>query len=91
MENLTEIKPKWVEELDECSEIRLDLGHYVRHGMEPLPSILAILKEIRPCQVLHLMEVERPEILCEVLKDHGFEHYAQRRGRVWDLYLRRCL
>jgi hypothetical protein len=83
-------KPDWVKNNNPETEMFLDLRRYLRHGLEPLPAIGNILKELRPCQVLRLATSQDPNFLDSVLAPMGFEHFAERKGKVWNVFFRKC-
>ena len=83
-------KPEWVKNLAMGSELFIDLRRYLRYGMEPLPAVEDMLKELRPCQVLRLATKEEPVLLYTILGDMGFEHYAEPAGKHWNVYFRKC-
>jgi hypothetical protein len=90
MNNVRTEKPDWVKGLASGSELFIDLRRFVRYGLEPLPAIEALLEELRPCQILRLAAREEPVLLCHILGDRGFEHYAEYQGGGWDVYFRKC-
>jgi hypothetical protein len=83
-------KPEWMSNFNPESELFLDLRRYLRNGLEPLPAILDLLRESRPCQILHLAGSQDPVTLYEILEPMGFEHYTEHRGKRWDAYFRKC-
>jgi len=83
-------KPEWVKNLAPGAELSVDLRRFLRYGVEPLPAIEDLLKELRPCQVLLLTAKEEPVLLCNILGDMGFEHYAEPQGKHWNVYFRKC-
>ena len=83
-------KPEWVSSLVPGSELTVDMRRFLRYGVEPLPAIEDLLKELRPCQVLRLAAKEEPVQLYEILGPMGFEHYAEPQGHHWDVYFRKC-
>ncbi len=85
------VKPEWIRNLRPDSEIFLDMGHYLRHGMKPLAKIQELLGDLRPCQYLHLVRSRDPALLYRIFRPMGFECYAEQRGRTWDVYLKRCV
>jgi hypothetical protein len=90
MESMKTGKPDWVRDSRRGEELFLDLGRYLRHGMEPLPEIMRMLEEARPCQCLHLVSPKEPVTLYAVLEPMGFEHYSEKQGKVWNVYFRKC-
>jgi hypothetical protein len=90
MNNVKTGKPDWVTGLAPGSELFIDLRRFVRYGLEPLPAIEELLEELRPCQILRLATREEPVLLCHILGERGFEHYAENHGREWDVYFRKC-
>ena len=90
MKEMKAKKPDWMKNHSPKGEILLDLRRFLRHGLEPLPEIEGILRELRPCQVLHLTCAQDPVLLYGILAPLGFEHYTRRRGKVWDIYFRNC-
>lgn len=90
MESMKIERPDWVKNSSLGDELFLDLRRYLRHGMEPLPEIMRILEEARPCQCLHLVGANEPVTLYAILEPMGYEHYAEKKGRFWDIYFRRC-
>ncbi len=90
MREKTTEKPKWVEECGPEGEIFLDLRRFLRHGLEPLPEVEGLLQELRPCQVLRLATNQEPVQLYSILEPKGFEHFTERKGKHWNIYLRNC-
>ncbi|HVZ81549.1 MAG TPA: hypothetical protein VHE12_12240 [bacterium] len=83
-------KPAWVSDSDPSSEVSMDLRRYLRHGMEPLPDIEAVLQELRPCQVFHLRTEREPILLYPMFMRMNFERFSNGSADGWDVYLRKC-
>ncbi|GEM_PF-2223385 len=84
------IRPEWMRNRLPNTDLFLDLRRFLRHGLEPLPELEGLLRELRPCQVLCLAAKEEPVTLYRILESQGFEHYAERQGRHWNVYIRNC-
>jgi hypothetical protein len=90
MNNVKMEKPDWVKGFIPGSELFIDLGRFVRYGLEPLPAIEELLEDLRPCQILRLATREEPVLLCHILGERGFEHYSECKGGNWEVYFRKC-
>jgi hypothetical protein len=90
MNNVKTEKPDWVKSLAPGSDLFIDLRRFARYGLEPLPAIEALLDELRPCQILRLAAREEPVLLCRILGEKGFEHYAEYKAGEEDVYFRKC-
>ena len=83
-------KPEWAQSRGPEGEIFLDLRRFLRHGIEPLPEVEGLLREMRPCQVLRLATKTEPTHLYGLLEPKGFEHYAEQEGKHWNVFFRNC-
>ena len=81
-------RPDWTQGIDGCDEVFLDLRRYLRHGLEPLPEIESVLKELRPCQIFHMKTEKEPILLYPLFYRMGLERYTQGSDNGWDVYLR---
>jgi len=90
MDTVNRQRPDWVDKASANGELFLDLRRYLRHGVEPLPDIEDTLKELRPCQVLHLACDREPVLLYPILEPMGFTHHADCDGKGWHVYFRKC-
>ncbi len=86
--SLTGKKTDWVQTLKPGDEITLDMTALVENGLEPMSAVLETVEDMRPCQCLHVVFCHEPLVLCKALEERGFEHYAQCRKGVWDIYFR---
>ncbi|HVM31508.1 MAG TPA: hypothetical protein VMU88_00095 [bacterium] len=88
---MTDIKrPAWVAGSNPGEELHIDLGRYLRYGLEALPAVEEMLSELRPCQVLHLTSAREPVMLYEILKNKGFENFNEAKNGTWHSYFRQC-
>jgi hypothetical protein len=83
-----ETKPDWVKKLKMEDQFLLDMTSLVENGLEPLPVILRLVEDIRPCQCLHLVFNHEPLLVYQTLEKKGFERYSEFRRGVWDIYFR---
>ncbi len=84
-------KPGWVKNLTPESELFVDMNRFLRYGLESLPEVENLLKELRPCQVLHLCALKEPTILDDMLRLRGYESFAEYKDKSWHLYFKKCL
>ncbi|HET9869732.1 MAG TPA: hypothetical protein VFR02_04430 [bacterium] len=84
-------RPAWVENANADNELTIDLGRYLRYGLEALPAVEDLLTELRPCQVLHLTSPREPVMLYEILRRKGYENFNEARNGVWHSYFRKCV
>lgn len=83
-------RPAWVEATPENEMLHIDLGRFLRYGLEALPEVEEIMSELRPCQVLHLTSTREPVMLYEILREKGFANFNEARNGVWHSYFRKC-
>ncbi len=89
METTKDVKPEWVRNLQTDSEIFLDVGRYLRNGMDPMEDIRELLADLRPCQHLHLARSREPVLFYRAFRPMGFDCYVEQEGPTWDVYLKR--
>lgn len=82
-------KPGWAVSLDPSREVLLDVRPMIEKGEEPFQAIMKTVKGLREGQVFHLVNSFEPAPLYGVLGKQGFEHFAEVKDGIWNIYFKK--
>ncbi len=82
-------KPEWINQLNPAFEVFLDVRPMMENGLEPLPVIVNMAKDLRDRQYLHLVDSHEKTELYEIMAKLGFDHFTECRGGVCNIYFKR--
>jgi uncharacterized protein (DUF2249 family) len=81
------VRPVALEGLDPGRRVDLDVREDLRHGREPLSTIMAAITSLGPGEVLVLRTPFEPLPLYHVLGRRGFAHWAEQHGpQDWSIW-----
>lgn len=85
-ENLVSDKPGFIANLSDDKIILLDVRPILNQGKDPFLDIMAKVKELKPDEVLLLINSFEPVPLYSVLGNKGFEHWTEKVNDVYKIY-----
>lgn len=79
-------KPELLINLSKEKFILLDVRATISSGRDPFLDIMAVVKNLKDGEVLHLINSFEPLPLYTVLKNKGYEHWTEKEGNVCNVY-----